>query len=42
MIDDIYLGSNFNANSKKQLTALGINTIIDFKVYDGESKIPEK
>ncbi|CAD8189663.1 unnamed protein product [Paramecium pentaurelia] len=34
----LYLGSNLNANSKKQLDALQIKTIIDFKTYEPDAK----
>ncbi|CAD8203221.1 unnamed protein product [Paramecium pentaurelia] len=35
----LYLGSNLNANSKKQLDALQIKTIIDLKKYEPDAQL---
>ncbi|CAD8201734.1 unnamed protein product [Paramecium octaurelia] len=35
----VFLGSNLNANSKRQLDALQIKTIIDFKRYEPDAKL---
>ncbi|CAD8110619.1 unnamed protein product [Paramecium sonneborni] len=40
-IINYFQGSNLNANSKKQLDALQIKTIIDFKNYEANAKISE-